>query len=397
MKILVISHMYPSPSNASDGVVVLQLAKELQRLGCEVRVVSPRPAAPFPLRYVCARWGAAWHLPSTMWWDGTQVQYPRYLAFPGPMFISPLEERMHLGIRKMVAEIHRDFEFDIVHAHMALPDGFAAMLVADAYKKPLITTPQVTDTDINLLRSRKSFDAVCAVLRRSAVVISPSPSIGAKLEQKTGIATETIPYGIYPGTVFTGESELPRKYSGRSILLSISRLIPTKGLELNIQAVAKLRQKHPSLHYLIAGEGTLRRDLVYLARDLDITDSVEFIGHLPHDTAMEYMSMCDVFSLPSWRETLGLVYLEAMAHGKPIIGCRGQGVDGLTIDGETGWMVKPRDLESLVQAIDSLLSNPEGSREMGERGRGLVLGNYTWEAIAARHIDVYKKAVATNG
>jgi len=388
--------MYPSISSASEGVVVFQLTKELQKLGCETRVISPRPVAPFPLRYLSPKWRAALQLPSEMTWDGTQVNYPRYWAFPGPMFLSPLGKRVHSGLRKVVADIHRDFKFDIVHAHMALPDGFAAMLIGHEYRKPLITTPQATDTDITLLRNSRSFSAVCTVLQNSAAVISPSPSIEAKLRERTAITAETIPYGIYASSVFAGKSDLPRKYSGRSILLSVSRLIPTKGLELNVQAVAKLKEKHPSLRYLIAGEGALKEELVNLARDLNIAEDVEFLGNLPHHKAMEYMSICDVFSLPSWRETLGLVYLEAMAHGKPIIGCQSQGVDGLAVNGETGLIVEPRNVESLAQAIDFLLTNPEQGREIGQRARKLVLENYTWEVTARRHMKTYEQVLASH-
>jgi glycosyltransferase involved in cell wall biosynthesis len=99
---------------------------------------------------------------------------------------------------------------------------------------------------------------------------------------------------------------------------------------------------------------------------------------------MEYMSICNIFSLHSYQETLGLVYLEAMAHGKAVIGCVGQGVDGIIIDGETGLLTKPRDEKGLLCAVDLLLANHDKANEIGQRARKLVLKNYTWEGNARR-------------
>lgn len=397
MKILVISHMYPSTFNENEGVVVFQLVKELQKLGCEVKVISPKPWTPFPLMYLSRKWKAYSKVPPGMIWDGIEVHYPRYLAFPRAMFFASSGKRMYDGIRKLVEEIHQGFKFDVIHAHFALPDGFAAMLIGAEYKKPLIITPMGTDIDITMTRDRECFNAVCKVLQNSTRVIAPSAHIKAKLQEKMGMTTETIPYGIYASDIFAGKSDLRQKYSGRTILLSVSSLIPRKSLELNIKAVARIKKKYPSIHYLIAGQGELKHQLTTLAHNLNIQDSVEFLGQLPHGKIMEYMSVCDVFSLPSWPETLGLVYLEAMAHGKPIICCQGQGVDGLIVNGETGLMVKPKDVESLAQALDFLLGNPEKAREIGERARKLVLENYTWERHARKYIEIYRELVANHG
>lgn len=391
MKVLVISHMYPSTISESQGIVVFQLVRELQKLGCEVRVISPVPLTPFPLKYLSGKWRAYSQVPRRMIWRGTEVYYPRYLTFPRGLFLATSGKRMYSGIREMVQELQQDFKFDIIHAHFTLPDGFAAMLIGAKHKKPLVITPQGTDIDITMSRSRKCFDTVCGVLRNSDMLIAPSAQIKAKLQEKMGIITETIPYGIYEDDIFTGKSDLQQKYSGRIILLSASLLIPTKGLDLNIKAVARIKKKYPSIHYLIAGQGKLKHQLTKLVYDLNIQDSVEFLGQLPHDKLMEYMSICQIFSLPSWQETMGLVYLEAMAHGKPIIGCQGQGVDGLIINGETGLVAKPKDVESLVQAMDFLLGNPDKASEIGEQARKLVLEKYTWEKNAQRHIEIYKE------
>jgi glycosyltransferase involved in cell wall biosynthesis len=118
---------------------------------------------------------------------------------------------------------------------------------------------------------------------------------------------------------------------------------------------------------------------------------VEFVGRVPHIRALQYIAAADVFSLPSWSEGFGIVYVEAMACGKPVIACRGEGPEDFVEHGKTGLLVKPRDVDNLVEALDFLLSNPEEARAMGERARKVVLENYTWEKNAEKIVKVYKE------
>jgi len=393
MKVLVISHMYPSSFSESYGIVVFQQVKELQKLGCHVNVISPKPWVPFPVKYLHERWKAYSQIPPRTMCDGIEVYYPRFLQFPRNVCSAHSGKRMYWGIRRLIDRIYKDFEFDIIHAHLAFPDGFAAMLIAKKYDKPLVITPRITDIDNTMLRGRTCSNAIYSVLHNSSAVISPSAQIKAKLLEKININADMIPWGIYTKNVFTGKSNLYQTYKDHTTLLSVSQLIPTKGIDLNIRALAKLKTKYPSLHYLIVGKGESKDKLIELTRSLNIQDSVEFLEHLPHDKVMEYMSICDIFSLPSWRESLGLVYLEAMAHGMPIIGCQGQGIDGLIVSGETGFTVKPKDVDSLASTIDFLLANPVKARDIGERARRLVLENYTWEKNARQYIAIFKELI----
>ena len=108
---------------------------------------------------------------------------------------------------------------------------------------------------------------------------------------------------------------------------------------------------------------------------------------------MRHMALCDMFCLPSWEEGFGVVYLEAMAHGKPVIACRGEGIEDVVTDGETGLLVKPRDVDSLAEAIRFLLDHSDKAKTIGEQARSLVLENYTWEKNAERTLRVYKEVL----
>jgi glycosyltransferase involved in cell wall biosynthesis len=150
-------------------------------------------------------------------------------------------------------------------------------------------------------------------------------------------------------------------------------------------------QGYRDIHFVLIGDGPESRTLRALARRLSIEDRVEFVGRVPHIRALQYIAAADVFSLPSWSEGFGIVYLEAMACGKPVIACRGEGPEDFVQHGKTGLLVKPRDVDSLVEALDFLLSNPEEAWAMGERARKVVLENYTWEKNVEKIVKLYKE------
>lgn len=92
-------------------------------------------------------------------------------------------------------------------------------------------------------------------------------------------------------------------------------------------------------------------------------------------------------------EEFGVVYLEAMAHGEPVIACRGEGIEDVVSNRETGLLVEPKDLGSLVKALDFLISHPQEAQAIGEWAKELVLQEYTWEKSAQKIIKVYQEVL----
>jgi len=105
------------------------------------------------------------------------------------------------------------------------------------------------------------------------------------------------------------------------------------------------------------------------------------------------MDACDVFSLPSWNEAFGVVYLEAMACGKPVIGCQGQGIEDVITDGKTGFLVKPKDVADLAAILLMLFEDPELRRKVGAQARRLVQADFTWEKNVEKTVVVYKQVL----
>ena len=328
---------------------------------------------------------------------GIDVHYPGYISFPRAILLASSGNRVYRGIKRLVDEISHEFRFDLIHAHMALPDDYAGMFVSMAYQKPSVATFQATDIDITVNRSKDCLRVLRKVFSHANRVIAPSPRLAKVVAAKFSIEPIIIGNGVDINDVFTKESDLLLNYKGRRIILSVSRLIPTKGIELDIFAVKRLIDTYENLLYLVVGDGLGKNTLEQLTSSLNLTKHVRFVGQVPHVKVMEYMDSCEVFTLPSWQETFGLVYVEAMAHSKPVVGVQGQGIDGIVEHGKTGMLVQPRDVDSLVEALDFFLSHPEEAKAMGERGRRLVWENYTWEKNAEKTIAVYEDVLKHAG
>lgn len=387
--------MYPSTFNGAAGIFVHEQVKALVEKGIEVRVVSPVPWTPFPIKHLKSKWRAYSQIPYRDNWEGIDVHYPRYLRFSKAFFLASSGQWMYRGIKGLVDKIYRQFSFDLIHAHVALPDGFVGMLLAQKYHKPLVVTIHGQDLNYTIFKSTKCRRAVQQVIEAAARTIVVSHKLKQVAEKHLANVDRVtvINNGINPGRLFHKSSSLAESWQGKWVILSVSHLIQAKGIDLNLGALSQLVSKYPNLYYIIVGGGPIRKDLERLTKDLGLERYVEFTGQQPYSKVMEYMAMCDIFSLPSWQEGFGVVYIEAMAHGKPVIGCQGEGIEDVIEHGKTGLLVKSRDIDSLVDALDFLLNHPEEAQAIGGRARKHVLENYTWEKNAEKAIKVYEKAL----
>ncbi len=390
MKILVVSHMYPSSFNHMSGIFVHKQVKALIKKGCEVKVVSPVPYSPFPLSKLKKKWEAYSNIPYSTIYDGVEVFYPRYVEFPNALFFAFTGFSVYMGIRKLIDNIYKDYGFDVILSHVALPDGFAAGLVNKKYKLPHVLTVHGQDFQVTINRNetcRKNvFRAIDEVDR--LVVVSSKLKRIVKNEKNNGKIV-VINNGVDPMDCRAPGEDINCEVPGR-IILSISNLKRTKGIDLNIKAMAGLVKKHPDIKYYIIGDGPEKEELIKLVKDLKLFDCVKFLGKLPHSAAMNYISCCDIFCLPSWQEGFGVVYLEAMANGKPVIGVRGEGIEDVIVDGENGLLVNPKSIEDIERAVDYLLSNHEKAQEIGQEARKCVLNKLTWDDNARKTIELCK-------
>jgi len=185
------------------------------------------------------------------------------------------------------------------------------------------------------------------------------------------------------------------------VILTVGNLVSRKGHDMVIRAIQLLKNQAEDVVYLIAGDGPYRSDLEKLVMELGVADRVIFAGKLAEEEIPYLYALCDVFVMPS-RENLpgndvegfGLVFLEANACNKPVVGGRSGGVPEAVLDGETGLLVDPHSAPEIARALQSLLHNPELSRQLGEQGRTRVLREFQWTHVRERVLEVFANARA---
>jgi glycosyltransferase involved in cell wall biosynthesis len=198
---------------------------------------------------------------------------------------------------------------------------------------------------------------------------------------------------IYNGVDPEFFSPAPAEIDSRGAeILVVGTLRRSKGHELVLRAVAALKDGFPKLRCRIVGEGPDRAEFVALAAKLGVEKEVEFVSRMSRAEVAEAMQLCSVFVLPSRSEGLGCVYLEAMSCAKPVIGCRGQGIEEVIRHGENGWLVEPGELEELMRWLSALLSSSELRTRVGAAAREKILAELTLSHQAQELERVYNEA-----
>ncbi len=182
---------------------------------------------------------------------------------------------------------------------------------------------------------------------------------------------------------------------GKTVLLSAARLIPRKGLDLSLRAFALARAAEPNraLHHVIVGSGKEEAALRALAQELGLSTHVTFAGEVGYAAMPAYYHACDIFmllprDLPGDVEGFGLVFLEAGACGKPVIGARAGGVVDAIDDARTGLLIAPDSPQAAASALLALPRDPERAHALGDEGRRQALGPRSWDAACTQIADI---------
>ena len=235
-------------------------------------------------------------------------------------------------------------------------------------------------------------------LRRADRVLAVS-HFTANLVQKFGVSPDRIEI-VHPGCdsdhfrPLCPRMDLRQKLLGDrykdKIILSVGNLVARKGHDMVIRGLRRLRQTVPEATYLIVGHGSYRVQLENLAKGLEVRDRVIFAGLAAEELPNIY-AISDVFVMPS-REQLeecdvegfGLVFLEASACAKPVVGGRSGGIPDAIVDGVTGLLVNPHDPEDIANALARLLTNNHLAIRLGQQGRSWVIKYFSWGRVADR-------------
>jgi glycosyltransferase involved in cell wall biosynthesis len=184
------------------------------------------------------------------------------------------------------------------------------------------------------------------------------------------------------------------------LVLFVGNLEPRKQVDVLLRALAQVRTHVPGAELVVVGSGesagaddqTLR--LGQLADELGLHDAVRWVGRVDDAALRTWYAAADVFALPSSSEAQGIVALEAMACGLPVVASAVGGLLGTVEDGQTGYLVPSGAVEPLAQRLVELLSDPARRQTIGQAARSVVARDFTWQRAVEATVDVYREVVA---
>jgi len=294
-------------------------------------------------------------------------RYPS-LSLPLQMDIAAV-----IPVSSFVDQLLPTLKLDIIHTHHPILLGQTAASKAADLNVPLVFTfhtqyweythyipfPQEVIQEF-LKNAIHSWLKV--FIRKCQHIIIPSQSIKEILIREYGLEDRctVIPTGTDLKPFLKADGNALRQSQGwqdDKVIISIGRLAPEKNWETLVRAAAQVHAQHPDMRLVLIGDGTDKQTLELLAAELGIAERVTFAGQLPFDEIPAYLKAADLFSFASVTETQGLVTIEAMAAGLPVVAVDGSGTHDIVDDGKEGLLVE-NDPSALASAINQLLSDP---------------------------------------
>ena len=378
--VLTLTPFYPNDRDATSGCFVSESLDWLAKTGVRNSVFAVQPIYRSRLRARASAVRAEWF---------------RYLSLPGGFGLPMTGAFLFARIVGRVRELHRSQQVNLVHAHAPLPCGHAAMLLSAELGLPYVVSVHGLDAfsteQVHGRAGEWCHRISQRVYRSSRRVICISERVRELVLEGTGpnCRTSVVYNGVDPD-IFSPGSE---PSSGGPVVLSVGNLIPIKGHEVLVRAVATLAPDFPALTLDIIGRGPEQSRLQALAQQLGIGNRVRFLGLQSRQQVAAAMRRCTVFALPSRYEGLGCVYLEAMAVGKPVIGCRGQGIADIIRQGWNGFLVGPDNEKELALTIAMLLRDNSARQRIGTAARDLILERFTLARQTEDLTRIYREAV----
>lgn len=313
-----------------------------------------------------------------------EVEVPTYPLFQYPPYLLALANKM--------AEVARYEGLDVLHVHYAIPHATSAFLAREmlAPLGPKVVTT-LHGTDITLVGQQPSFaDIIAFSINRSDAVTAVSEALRRETLARFTVYREvvTIPNFVDLNAFRPGrDPELRRRYArdDEALLVHVSNFRPTKRVDRVVDVFSRVAQRLPA-RLLMVGDGPDLGVARALAAELGVADRVQFVGKV--ERVAPLMAAADLCLLPSTHESFGLVALEAMACGVPVIASRVGGLPEVVVDGECGYLLPEDDVEGMARRAAELLGNPALYRGFAAAGRRRA-GEFAAERIIPRYEALY--------
>jgi glycosyltransferase involved in cell wall biosynthesis len=305
---------------------------------------------------------------------------------------------------KRIADLSREIDFDIIHIHDWLT-AFVGISVKHYLKKPMILT--IHSTEIGRSQGLHTPDSLSidglewwASYEAHKVLVTSRSMKKENCDHfhLPGDKVSIIPNGIDTSMVTTPQDRgvVRGRYGvgwDEKLVLCVGRLVPQKGVRYFIRAIPTIVKHHPNAKFVIVGEGWSREYLETLAHSSVHEQKITFTGFIPDAELIALMHSADVLVVPSIYEPFGIVALEGMASGVPVVASQVGGLAEIIEHDRTGVLVYPRKPASVAWGIDKVLSNPDHAKWLTQNAQEEIKKTYSWESVAIRTVEVYRKAM----
>ena len=385
MKVVSLTTVFPNAAQPTHGMFVFERLRHLAER------VPLRVVAPVSWRVRGAR---------TVRWreerQGVTVDHPWF--FYTPAVLKVLDGCcLFLSAFSTMRRVRRTFAFDVIDAHFAFPEGFAAALFAALYDRPFTITMRGTEIPVSADPHRRR--AIGWALRRADRVIAVAQPL-AEYAMSLGVAPERVAVvanGV-DTTVFAPRSRAEARRAvgmdGGPIIVSVGHLSPRKGFQRVIRVLPALLKTQPNLRFVIVGgegaEASNKAALEALVDTLGLREHVLFAGAQPPARVAEWLNAADAFVLASDYEGCPNVVLEALACGRPVVASRVGHVEHM-VPSYAGILVDdPENDDELTRALDRVLQERWDSKRIREYAE-----TQSWTDVATRVIEQWRLAAAS--
>ena len=321
---------------------------------------------------------------------------PNIEVYPTPILYAPFDsqykklgEKHFRAVEKAVKK--NNINFDLVHSHFIWSSGYVGAKLKEKYGVPFIVTAHGYDVYDLPFRDAKWKEKIEYVLNAADYIITVSNS-NLECIEKLNVETpvKVLPNGFGNDLFYPRDSNECKKTLnlpfGKKIILTVGNLFEIKGHKYLIEAMQKVVKRRKDVLCIIVGGGKLKGKLERQIRKAGVETHVKLVGGRPHDEIPIWMNACDLFVLPSLRESFGVVQIEAMACGKPVVATYNGGSEELITSEDYGLLCEPANPEELAEKILIALDKEWDYDRIWEYAE-----QFTWETIVEEMLKIYGK------
>lgn len=323
------------------------------------------------------------------------LNFHQVLSADYPLFQEPLTP---LTAANSIAELIERFKIDLVHAHYAIPHATSAILAREMGLEIKVVTT-LHGTDVTLVGREPAFAKTTQhAVRTSDAVTAVSRALAEEARAQLGVEREieVIYNWVDPERFQPNKDPAYRARFAQpeeAIVLHVSNFRAVKRPLDALRVFAGILERMPA-RLLMIGDGPLRQECIELADELEIAGRVQFLESTP--SIEKFMSVADLLLVPSEQESFGLVALEAMASGVPVVASRVGGLPELVEEGKTGFLRPMGDIPAMLEASLEILTNRARRRAMGEAARARAIEHFRPEVVLPRYLEVYERTLERN-